>query len=219
MRHWHFRRQLVAGPDFEEEGQLESPDLVAAWLMRPDDSDLLVWAKTCCSVGPFVGMHPLGGWSPGRSVPATLLLQDGTLDKVFYKLLDEDESDVAGHPDPDTWSNDAMLWFPVWERFLSACLHFELRDSRPNLVMEVAQREVEAWDGGVVVDLARSAPRPSVGSSTHHARTALVQYTAQWYEQAIFRRASLLDSRIFLLYPELILQHTVLRRRAPGATR
>ena len=210
LRHWHFGRQLESGPDYDNNDQLEDPTLVGAWLTLPEDSDLICWARSCCNVPLYELDSPTGGWSPGRSVLAMLETNDGTREGFYYKLHDgPDLCDVSAHPGCTSFNAAVAHWYPVWDRFLSVCLHFELSLHRMGLVMEVAEREVNFWDDPTCVDLA--------GGSAEEARGALIRYSSHWRREAFAKRAALLDARVFQHEPELVLTY-IAQRRTPWAT-
>ena len=212
LRPWHFGRQVVPGPDYEDDDQLEAADLEGAWLQEPDDLALRAWAAICCEAPPDNMGNPLGGWSPGRSIVANLLREDGTLESFYYKLYDgPDLRDVDGHPSDNQFDASPARWRVVWERFLSACLHFEVLLHHTGLVMEVARREVDFWHDAICVELAAAMNHPA--GSAQQARDGLVIHSYQWYMATLARRANLLDARIFLHQPELVFTHIVQRSR------
>ena len=214
LRHWQFGREVMAGPDYEDFDQLDRPSVLGAFLQEPIDADVRTWARSCCQVLPFDEDDPLGGWSPGRSIVARLDFNDGTSEEFYYKLHDNAECDVAADPMSTVAFNvDPMLWFAVWEKFLSCCIHWELQQGRFGLVMEVTRREVNHWADTICVELATSIYHPVRPGCARSARDELVANTKRWHLAAMVRRAALLDARVFQHMPELVVSHIVQRSR------
>ena len=212
LRHWHFGRQVLRGPDYDHEGQLENPLVLRAILMKPDNADLLEWARTCCSIGPYEGCHPLGGWSPGRSVLVTLHMENGDSLGYYYELFDgPGECDVQEHHTWAPYCTDLGGWRAVWDRFLLACFHFELAHLRPGLVMDVANREIACWHDMLCVEFAEAVPPFIFPTTPRVARHELRLHSRHIYQEAVHRGARLLDARVFALFPELVVEYIVQR--------
>ena len=217
LRHWHFGRPVIAGPDYQDLDQFERDGLLDARLIEPDDADLRAWARSCCLVYPSEDDDPLEGWSPGRSIVARLDFAGdfgGMVQEFYYKHHDDDECDAAADPtSTDAFNEDPTRWLIVWEKFLSCCIHWELHQGRFGLVMEVTRREVNHWADTICVELATSIYHPVRPGCARSARDELVANTKRWHLAAMVRRAALLDARVFQHMPELVVLHIVQRSR------
>ena len=62
-------------------------------LMEPSPQNLVMWAKSCLSIGEFIGHHRHGGWSPFRSGEVLVTKRSGQRNIYNFKLGDDDEWD------------------------------------------------------------------------------------------------------------------------------
>ena len=220
LRHWQFGRRVECGPDYDNFGsQLESPTLVRALIVEPDDLDLRCWAKMCCQVPPYEDQEALEGWSPGRSVVVELEEGDGTKTSYYYKLYDGPSPslcDIAPHPSPGQLSDDPAGWRKLWEKFVTICLHCELGYliAAHGLDMFFFEREIGSWGDTLCVEFSAAVGRPVDAGNAQMARRELLAVSQGMYKAAISRRASLLDARVFQVYPELVVEYIAQRRQS-----
>jgi len=62
-------------------------------LMEPSPENLMMWAKSCLSIGEYKGLHRHGGWSPFRSGEVLVTKKNGEENVYNYKPGDDNEWD------------------------------------------------------------------------------------------------------------------------------
>ena len=214
LRHWHFGRVVVPGPDYDWDDQLEGPRCRRGVVARPSIRTLVEWAGTC------LDDNPLGGWSPGRSIVVTVEYHDGTEDTVYYALFDSGMTEVPGSPgliqvteSPNSPSAHGWpaptLWGHVLDDFLTVLFQLELNHNSLGLVFRVIRREIGVWDAMLCFEFAMAVNRPVRSGDHADARDELFEHCRLHYHRAIHRHARLPDARVFSLFPELVLQYIV----------
>ena len=127
LRHWHFGRVVVPGPDYDWDDQLEGTRCRRGVVARPGIRTLVEWAETCLDT------NPLGGWSPGRSIAVTVEYHDDTDDEtLYYALFDNDliqVKEVPGSTSAHGWPAPT-LWGLVWDDFLTVLFSWSCSVSR-----------------------------------------------------------------------------------------
>ena len=154
-----------------------------------------------------------------RSVVVELEEGDGTKTSYYYKLYDGPSPslcDIAPHPSPGQFSDDPAAWRRLWEKFVTICLHCELGYliAAHGLDMFFFEREIGSWDDTLCVEFSAAVGRPVDAGNAQMARRELLAVSQGMYKAAISRRASLLDARVFQVYPELMVEYIAQRRQS-----
>ena len=217
-RHWHYGMQIAAGPAYEESGfrnQIDGPTIVRCTLVRPTVQVLAEWATSCMAIRSCANYDPWGGWSPGRSVVAEVEQVEPTgiqINEFYYKLFDFDEADVDLAPGVDGSHLTPESWCEVWKQFIFISARLALCDmamlpdgiDASSLVPDMISREIAEWNGDIVLNIAKHIG--FIGDGHDTARTFLAQWSVGCYWDRLRALARWGDSRVFQLWPNIVVE-------------